>query len=78
MRILKKARSLLYLHSCTYRRRRGKEKGRSTIYVLFKRLEKGREADSGLVFPLNPGKCVINDSMYVCSMLCGKSASFAT
>lgn len=72
MRIFKKARSLLYLHI----RRRGREKGQSTIYVLtteyiewqerFWRREKGRE-----------GKYVINDCMYVCIVLYGKSASFA-
>lgn len=44
---------------------------------IFKRLEKGREADDDVVFPLNPGKYVINDSMYICIVLCAKSASFA-
>lgn len=66
MRVSKKATSQLYL----YIRRRGIQKGRSTIYALtteyflanqeqrLKRLEKGREADD-VVFPLNSGKYVI-------------------
>lgn len=77
VRIFRKATSQLY-GTCAWAGGGERKAGQQYMYVLTaeqrsERLEKGRKADD-LVFPLNSGKYVINDSMYV---LCGKSAYFA-